>query len=140
MTDDDFIEGQTGTSSDDNITLTSGDDTYEYTKGTDKIDGGAGSDTFVANSEDVIIVHAIDVRGEDAYTGEEGKEFLYVIPKTGSGYTIATNFEKIQYDGEISTLDNFNSYSYVDVSSWRNDTEGIKILDQNVENNESKTI
>ena len=140
MTDDDFIEGQTGTSSDDNITLTSGDDTYEYTKGTDKIDGGAGSDTFVANSEDVTIVRAVDVRGEDAYTGVEGKEFLYVIPKTGSGYTIATNFEKIQYDGEISTLDNFNSYSYVDVSSWRNDTEGIKILNQNVENNESKTI
>jgi len=140
MTDDDFIEGQTGTSSDDNITLTSGDDTYEYTKGTDKIDGGAGSDTFVANSEDVTIVRAVDVRGEDAYTGVEGKEFLYVIPKSGSGYTIATNFEKIQYDGETSTLDNFNSYSYFDVRSWRNDTEGIKISDQSIENNESKTI
>ncbi len=140
LSDDDYIEGQTGTSSDDNITLTSGDDTYEYTTGTDKIDGGAGSDTFVVNSEDVSIVRAIDVRGEDAYTGLEGKEFLYIIPKTGSGYTIATNFENIQYNGVKSSLDNFTSYNYVDVSSWRNDTEGVKIQDQSIENNESKTI
>ena len=50
------------------------------------------------------------------------------------------NFEKIQFNDEISLLDEFNSYSYVDVSSWRNDTEGIKIQDQIVENNENKII
>ena len=37
LSDDDYIEGQSGTSSDDNITLTSGDDIFEYTFRDNKI-------------------------------------------------------------------------------------------------------
>ena len=137
LSDDDYIEGQSGTSSDDNITLTSGDDIFEYTSGNDKIDGGEGSDTFIINTSGTTIIRAVDVLGSTRYTGIEGKEFLYI--KSDSGYTIATNFENIQYDGEKNSLDEFNLYSYFDVSSWENDSDK-KIQDQNIENNESITL
>ena len=140
LTDDDYEEGLTGTSANDNITLSSNDDSYELTLGVDKIDGGAGSDTFIINSEDVSIVRAIDVKGEDAYTGIVGKEFLYIIDNTSSDYTIATNFEIIKFQGESFSLDAFDAYTYLDVSSWRNDTEGVKLEDLSIENNEVKTL
>ena len=140
LSDDDYIEGQTGTSSDDNITLSSNDDSYEFTFGVDKIDGGAGSDTFIINTPNVSIVRAIDVKGEDAYTGIVGKEFLYIIHNAYDYYTIATNFEIIKFLGESFSLDAFDSYTYLDVRSWRNDTEGVKLEDLIIENNEAKTL
>ena len=133
-----------GTSSDDDLTLTDGDDVFEVTTGLDSIDGGAGEDTVVVPSG-TTIYHAVNTRGESFYGNEIGDKFLF-INLEGEGLwtksTLATNFEYIQIMGEDTktAISDYNAFSYFDVRSSNNDTEGVAIANQVIADNTETTI
>ena len=142
MTDDDFVDGKTGTSSDDDLTLTDEDDVYEVTTGRDSIDGGAGEDTIVVPSG-TFIVRAVNTKGEAVYGNEKGDKFLYIqLVSEDADLTYATNFEYIQIKGEDTktVISDYTNFTYFDVSSYKNDTAAVQFSDQIIADNTSKTL
>ena len=118
------IESYSGTTNDDKKILSSGDNIWVVGPGYDQVDGGSGIDTVVI-PDDARIVRATDVKGEDRYTGIEGKNFLTIRLKDKDGdvsneYSVLWNFEKIEYRDKTFEIKSFDDNGYYNLSSdWK---------------------
>jgi len=125
-----------GTSGDDKRTLTSGNDTWQVSRGNDKINGGNGTDTIIV-PDGARVIRATDVNGASYYTGIKGENFLYIRLKEGDDYlepyTVAWNFEKIQFEGTTSNISSFDDNGTFDVSD-------ITIPNKTLSDNSNETI
>ena len=119
-------------------TLTSGDDEFIITYSNSKsnsisydseeqkikifgyqVDGAEGDDTLII-TDDANVIVSIDTKGISYFTGVKGREFIFVQPHDQNGYrdyTVATNFEYIDYKGVKTSLADFKSTDLHDVIS-----------------------